>query len=236
MFGGTFGYGDSYMEFFFRHFKFFRTRAILHDAIGAVRAQTTNDPVYCCMFGRGSNSFFFGHVTGLLFCFYIKLFPPSIFNSVDFWCFMICLVLDFELVYINFKKELGVSFYGKVQGYSFHPPESTNPKSSIDAQDTCTGLGGLKDVWITVSLQLTSLEIWSVIFFAKRDFHGNWLHEEVENFVDQGCRKIRDLVDAEADVEIWTCSSYPVRHKNTHHCAELKTQVLGNLTMQHLKL
>ena len=37
-FGGTIGYGDSYLEFVFRHFKIFTLHAILHDAAGAVRA------------------------------------------------------------------------------------------------------------------------------------------------------------------------------------------------------
>ena len=36
-FGGTIGYGDSYLEFVFRHFKVFRLHAILQDAAGAVQ-------------------------------------------------------------------------------------------------------------------------------------------------------------------------------------------------------
>ena len=32
--GGIIGYGDSYLEFLFRHFKVFRLHAVLHDAIG----------------------------------------------------------------------------------------------------------------------------------------------------------------------------------------------------------
>ena len=38
-FGGTIGYGDSYLEFLIRHFKVFRLHAILHDAAWAVRAE-----------------------------------------------------------------------------------------------------------------------------------------------------------------------------------------------------
>ena len=37
IFGGTIGYGNSYLELLFRHFKIFRLHAILHDAAGAVR-------------------------------------------------------------------------------------------------------------------------------------------------------------------------------------------------------
>ena len=83
-FGGTIGYGNSYLELLFRHFKIFRLHAILHDAAGAVRAHSGKGPGYCYMIGRGPNSCLLGHVTGLLFCLYVKIFLPSIFNSVGF--------------------------------------------------------------------------------------------------------------------------------------------------------
>ena len=66
-FGGTIGYGDSYLEFLFRHFKVFRLHAILHDAAAAVRAQSGKRPGYCYIIGRGPNSCLLGHVSGLLF-------------------------------------------------------------------------------------------------------------------------------------------------------------------------
>ena len=83
-FGGLIGYGNSYLDSVFRYSKVFRLHAILHDAAGAVRAHSGKGPGYCYMIGRGPNSCLLGHVTGLLFCFYVKLFLPSIFNSVDF--------------------------------------------------------------------------------------------------------------------------------------------------------
>ena len=83
-FGGTIGYGDSYLEFLFRHFKVFRLHTILHDAAGAVRTHSGKGLGYCYMNGQGPNSCLLGHVTGLLFCLYVKIFQPSIFNSVDF--------------------------------------------------------------------------------------------------------------------------------------------------------
>ena len=82
--GGTIGYMDSYLEFSFRHFKVFRLHAKLHDAAGALRAHSGKGPGYCYMIGRGPNSCLLGHVTGILFCLYVKLFLLSIFNSVDF--------------------------------------------------------------------------------------------------------------------------------------------------------
>ena len=83
-FGGTIGYGNSYLEILFRHFKIFRLHAIPHEAAGAVRAHSGQGPSYSDMIGRGPNSCLLGHVTGLLFCPYVKFFLPSIFNSVDF--------------------------------------------------------------------------------------------------------------------------------------------------------
>ena len=83
-FGGTIGYGNSYVELLFRHFKIFRLHAILHDAAGAVRAHSGKGAGYCYMIGRGPNSCLVGHVTGLLFCVYVNIFLPSTFNSGDF--------------------------------------------------------------------------------------------------------------------------------------------------------
>ena len=82
--GGTIGYGNSYLELLFHHFKIIRLHAILHDAAGAVRAHTGKGPGYGYLIGRGPNSCLLGHVTGLFFCLYVKIFLPSIFNSVDF--------------------------------------------------------------------------------------------------------------------------------------------------------
>ena len=62
----------------------FRLHTILHDAAGAVRAQSGKGIGYCYMTGRGPISCLLGHVTGPLFCLYVKLFLPSFFNSVDF--------------------------------------------------------------------------------------------------------------------------------------------------------
>ena len=64
--------------------KVFRLHAILHDAAGAVYLHNGKEPGYSYKIGRGPNSCLLGHVTGLLYCLYLKLFVPSIFNLVDF--------------------------------------------------------------------------------------------------------------------------------------------------------
>ena len=68
----------------FRYSKVSRLHAILHDAAGAVRAHSGKGPGYCYMIGRVPNCCSLGHVTGLLFCLYVEIFLPSIFNSIGF--------------------------------------------------------------------------------------------------------------------------------------------------------
>ena len=107
-----FGYGDSYLQFLFRHFKVFRLRAIVHDAAGAVGAHSGKGTGYCYIIGRGSNSCLLRPVTGLLFCLYVKHLLPSIFKSVDVWSSMSCVLPDIELADKNVIKELGVFLMG----------------------------------------------------------------------------------------------------------------------------
>ena len=54
-FRGSIVYGDSYLEFLFPDFKVFGLQAKLHDAAGAVRADSFEGPGFCNMVGRGPN-------------------------------------------------------------------------------------------------------------------------------------------------------------------------------------
>ena len=65
-FGGTIGYGDSYLDSVFRYSKVFRLLAILHDAAGAIRFETGKRPGYCYMIGRSPNCCLLGQVTFIL--------------------------------------------------------------------------------------------------------------------------------------------------------------------------
>ena len=126
-FGGLISFGSSCLDSVFRYFKVFRLQAILHDAAGAVRSHSGKGPGYCYMIGRGPNSSLLGHVTGLLFWLYVKLFLPSIFNSVDFWRSMSLIVLDIELTEKNIINELGNFNDGFLQGFSFCRPKTFKP-------------------------------------------------------------------------------------------------------------
>ena len=126
-FGGLICYGNSCLDSVFRYSKFFRLLAILLDADGAVRSHSGKGPGYCYMIGRGAKSCLLGHVTGLLFCLYVKLFQPSIFNSVNLWSSMSLIVLDIELTEKDKTKVLGLFIDGSLQGVSFCPPKTFKP-------------------------------------------------------------------------------------------------------------
>ena len=126
-FGGLIGYGKFRLDSAFHYSKVFRLHAILHDAPGAVRSYSGKGPGYCYMIGRGQNSCSLGHVTELLFCLCVKLFLPSIFNSVDFWSSMSLIVLDIELTDKNKIKELGLYIHGSLQEFSFCRPKTFEP-------------------------------------------------------------------------------------------------------------
>ena len=83
-FGGLIGYGNSCLDSVFRYSKVFRVHAILHDAAEAVRSHSGKGPGYCYMIGHGPFFCLLAHVTGLIFCLYVKVFLPYIFKSVDF--------------------------------------------------------------------------------------------------------------------------------------------------------
>ena len=122
--GGLIGHGNSCLDSILCYTKVFRLHALLHDGAGAVRSHTGKEPDYCYMFERRPNSCLLGLVTEFLFCHYVKVFVPSIFNSVDFWSSMSLIVLDIELTEENIIKELGLVIDGSLQGLSFCLPQT----------------------------------------------------------------------------------------------------------------
>ena len=147
-FGGTIGYGDSYLDSVFRYSKVFRLHAILHDAAGAVRVNSGKGPGYCYMIGRGPKSCLLGHVTGLFFCLYIKTFLPSIFNLIDFWISMSLIVLDIELTEKNVIKELRVFLMVLYREFLFFRQGLLNLiNRQHGTQTTCMELHGVVESW-----------------------------------------------------------------------------------------
>ena len=117
-FGGLIGYGNSHLDSVFRYSKVVRLHEKLHDAAGGVRWHSGEGSGYCYLTGRRPNSCLLGHVTGLLFCLYVKNFLPSIFKFVNFWSSGPLIELDIELTEKNINEELGHFIDGSRQGFS----------------------------------------------------------------------------------------------------------------------
>ena len=77
-FGGLIGYGNSCMDYFFANSNIFRLHAILHYAAGSVKSTTYKGPGSCYVLPRFRSSCFLGHVTGMFFCLYVKIFATSV--------------------------------------------------------------------------------------------------------------------------------------------------------------
>ena len=237
-FGGMIGYGDSYLEYLFRHFKVFRLHAILQDAARAVRAHSGKGPGKCDMIGRGPNSCLLGHVTGLLFCLYVKVFLPSIFISVELGKRMSLIVLDIELTEKDIIKELGLYIDGSLQGFSFSAPNTCKPNehttwntSHLHAIAWSSG----KLVYDKFFAVFYDIKVMKAEVFAKGleicRLLTRLLGQIVENLDDYGCSKVQDHVKTDSS---WICSSYPFRHKTRLHCAQRKAKEYGEWAMQHL--
>ena len=82
-FGVLIGYGNFYMDYFFANSKIFRLHAILHDSGGSVKSTTKNGPGYCYVAPSDPSSGIHGHVTGLFFCLYLKVFASSVYALFD---------------------------------------------------------------------------------------------------------------------------------------------------------
>ena len=190
------------------------------------------------MIGRGPNSCLLGHVTKLLFCLYVKIFLLSIFNSVNFWNSMSCIVLDIELTDKNSIKELGFFIDVSVQGFSFCQPKAFKPNKQTTSNTS--HLHGI--AWSSGKLDYDKLfdvfydiTVMNAEVFAKGlekcRLLNRLLGQNVKNLDNYVCPNVQDLVRTDS---LWICSSYPFRYKTRLHCAERKAKVYGERAVQHL--
>ena len=85
-FGGIIGVGDSYLENFLGFFKLFKLHAVLHDASGFMKTKYSTGPGYLYVFPSCPtllNSCFIGHITGLVYCTFIKFRYPYLYRAFD---------------------------------------------------------------------------------------------------------------------------------------------------------
>ena len=224
-FGGFIGFGTSCWDSLFRFSKVFSLHARLHDAVGAVRSHSGKGPGYCYMIGRGPNSCVLNHVTGLLFCLYVKLFLPSIFISIDFWSSMSLIVLDIELTQKNIIKELRLFIDGSLQGFSFCPPKTFKTHK----QTTWSKNHQHEIAWSSGKLDYEKL--FAVFYDIEVGMQKRLLKdsENVACWQDLSdkirkcrCLKIQDLIKTDSSC---MCSSCLSRHKTRLNYAERKAKV-----------
>ena len=209
-FGGTIGYGDSYLEFFFvisKYLDYTQYYLMLLEQCGHIMGKGFG---YCYTIGRGPNSCLLCHVIGLLFCLYVKIF-------------------DIELTEKNIIKELGLYIDGSVKGFSFCPPKTFKPKkqttwNTTHFQGVAWSSGKLdydKFFAVFYDIKVINAEVFAK-GLEKCRLMTIFLGQNVENLNDQGCPKIQGLVKTDSS---WICSSYLFRHKTRLHCTERKKNV-----------
>ena len=85
-FGGLIGIGDSTLETVFGGLKCFRMHAVLHDASGFMKTTYSRGVGYCYVFKSDTilpNSCLLGHITGLVYCLYLKFYHSKLFSDFD---------------------------------------------------------------------------------------------------------------------------------------------------------
>ena len=82
-YGGLIGIDNSSLDKYLKVSKILRLHAILHDAGGFIYEIYNQGPGYSYMLPWRSSNCFIGHLSGILFCLYIKIFHPSIFHLLE---------------------------------------------------------------------------------------------------------------------------------------------------------
>ena len=82
-YGGLIGIDNSSLDSYLNNSKILRLHAILHDAGGFIQELYTEGPGYSYMLPWKLNSCFTGHLTGILFCLYIKVFHSKIYHLLE---------------------------------------------------------------------------------------------------------------------------------------------------------
>ena len=186
------------------------------------------------MIGRGLKLCLLGHVTGTFFCLCVKIFLPSIFNSVEFWNSLSLTVLDIELTEKNVIKELGLHIDVSIQGFSFCPPKTCKPNKQTTWNTS--HVHGI--AWSSAKLDYDKLfAVFYDIKVMKAEVFAEGLEkcgllirllgQNEESLDDYGCPKIQDLVGSEKTDSSRISSSYFFRHKTKLLSAKRKAKIYG---------
>ena len=79
-YAGLIGIDNSSLHTYLKSYKFFRLQAILHDASGFFAEHSQKGPGYSYVLPCPITNACIGHMTGLLFCIFVKTFKRNLFN------------------------------------------------------------------------------------------------------------------------------------------------------------
>lgn len=80
-YGGMIGINNSMLDVLLGRLKVFRLHAVLHDGCGYMKSHQSVGPGYTYAMSCGINNCLLGHMSGLSYCIYLKLFNRRIYHS-----------------------------------------------------------------------------------------------------------------------------------------------------------
>ena len=82
-YGGLIGIDDSSLDKYLTDSKILRLHAIFYDAAGFVDEAYNTGPIYCYMLPRNCNSSLIVRLSGITFCFFVKLTRPELYQLLE---------------------------------------------------------------------------------------------------------------------------------------------------------
>ena len=82
-YGGIIGIDNSSLDTYLKSFKVLRLHAILHDASGFIAEYSQKGPGYSYVLPCPITNAYVGHLTGLLFCMFVKTFKRNLFSLLE---------------------------------------------------------------------------------------------------------------------------------------------------------
>ena len=183
----------------------------------------------------------------VLFCLCVKIFVPSILNSVDFWNSMSLVLLDLELTEKEIFKELGLFLMAPEKDFHVLHQELINLKPNKQTTWNKFHLHG--NPWnsgkrdydklfaVSDNIKLMKAEVFAE-GLEKLGLLTRLLGQNVENLDDYGYPKIQEfkICWRRKTDSSWISSSYYFRHETRLLCAKRKVKVYGERAMHQLDL
>ena len=82
-YGGLIGIDNSSLDKYLKSYKFLRLHAILHDASGFIAEHSQKGLGYSYALPCPITNAYIGHMTGLMFCLFVKTFKRNLFSLLE---------------------------------------------------------------------------------------------------------------------------------------------------------